>query len=98
MWRVVENALSARSHVAKPRPPPVENECGQMCTEHRVESATPPGSPVQFSTENRRDFTRNRDEITRRDARCHVTSCDDPGGARSVEKATPIHTHVWTDC
>lgn len=60
MWRVVDNALSMRSHVAKPHPPPVENECGQMCTEHRGESATSTGSLLEFSTENRREFTPTR--------------------------------------
>jgi hypothetical protein len=98
MWRVVENALSVRSHVAKPRPPPVENECGQMCTEHRGESATSTGSLLEFSTENRREFTPSRAKNARHNERIRVTRTRDCHDDGRVEKAPPIHIRVWTDC
>lgn len=98
MWRVVENALSVRSHVGKPQPPPVENQCGQMCTERRSESATSTASLCEFSTENPREFTPNCGKNARRDKRFRVTRTRDCHDDRRVEKARPIHIRVWTDC
>ena len=98
MWRVVENALSVRSLVAKPRPPPVENECGQMCTEHLDHAPTSPLVHPEFSTEIRREFTRFRVKNARRDTLCHVTRRHQHRDAPSVEKARAIHIDVWTDC
>lgn len=98
MWRVVDNWLSLRSHVAKLRPPRVENECGQMCTEPREESAARTDAHSEFSTEKPREFTGNRVKNSRRETRYRVTSRGDCHDDSRVEKTRPIHIAVWTDC
>jgi len=32
MWTNVDNPLSHHQHLLKTRSPPVDNDCGQMCT------------------------------------------------------------------
>src|SRR5436190_17018504 len=48
MWRTVDNALSARPRTAKVEYRPVDNECGQMCTNSISVDRTPPISTLDL--------------------------------------------------
>src|SRR5262245_21462692 len=98
MWRVVENRLTSLSPAGNARSISVENDCGQMCTNARDGAVARARSARGFQLENRLISRAFRAKNHDRDARRRVTSLFGRDDHKRVEKATPVHTAMWTGC